>query len=141
MNTTLKPSEAKYPAEFRQFWNGLREGKISFPQCTECGHTHWYPMKLCPHCLGGDFAWHSVSGTGTLYSWTVVRRAFSAEQAGSVPYVVGLVAFEEVPGTRLITNIIGCDIEELTIDMVVEPVFSDDATAPPTVRFRPARGK
>jgi uncharacterized protein len=141
MNTTLKPSEAGYPAEFRPFWSGLRERRISFPQCTACGRTHWYPMKLCPHCLGENFTWQSVSGAGTLYSWTVVRRAFSAEQAGRIPYVVGLVAFEEVPGTRLITNIVDCDIEELAIDMKVDPVFSVDATAPPTVCFRPARGR
>lgn len=135
MNET-HPYESKYPPEFLPFWNGLREGRIGFPKCTRCGQINWYPMERCSQCLGEEFERHNVSGKGRLYSWTIVRRAFSPKQAGMVPYVVGLVEFEEVPGTRLITNIIACDFEDLSIDMEVEPVFSFDEDLP-MVRFRP----
>jgi uncharacterized OB-fold protein len=141
MTADPRPSEAAYPAEFHPFWEGLRAGRISFPKCRSCGRTHWYPMKRCPHCLATEFDWLPVSGRGRLHSWTVVRRAFSADQADKVPYVVGLVEFDEVPGTRLITNIVGTDPQALAVDMPLEPVFADDGTAPPTVRFRPAPGR
>lgn len=134
----IRESEAKYPDEFTPFWNGLRAGHISFPRCSACGKTHWYPMSLCPHCLGGSFEWPSVSGRGNLHSWTVVRRAFSPEWNDRLPYIVGLVEFAEVPGTRLISNIIDCDIGDLSVNMELDPVFSDDGVSPPTVRFRPS---
>ncbi len=136
-----RAAEAKYPGEFRPFWDGLRRQRISFPRCTACGRTHWYPMNRCPHCLGGDFDWPAVSGRASLHSWTVVRRAFSPEWTARLPYVVGLVEFGEVPGTRLITNIVDCALADLAVDMALDPVFSDDGVSLPTVCFRPSASR
>jgi uncharacterized OB-fold protein len=126
-------------AEFRPFFEGLRSKQIRFPKCCRCHRVHWYPMKLCPHCLGAEFEWPAISGAGRLYSWTVVRRPFSADYAEKVPYIVGLVSFDEVPGTRLISNIIECRPEELTVDAPLTPAFDDGGDGPPTVRFLLAR--
>lgn len=129
-----------FPPEFDAFWQGLSENRLCFPKCARCGRVNWYPMERCTQCLGSDFDMQEISGLGRLYSWTIVRRAFSPKQAAWIPYVVGLVEFDEVPGSRLITNIIDCGFDKLAIDMPVEPVF-DPGEDPPMVRFRPVRPK
>ena len=124
------------PVEFRGHLLGLREGEIRFPRCEACDRPHWYPMKLCPHCGGQVFGWMSVPGHGTLYSWTRIRRPFSPEFVGRVPYVVGLVEFDEVPGIRLVTNILSPEGEDPRIGMALEPVFSVADDGRPLVGFR-----
>ena len=137
--TMTEPSDISIAAEFAPYFDGLRRRLISFPCCRACGRTHWYPMKRCPYCYGQAFAWNPIAGPGRLYSWTVVRRGFS-RASPTPPYIVGLVEFDEVPGVRLITNIVDCDPADLTIDAAVRPVFSDPADVAPTVRFRLAGG-
>jgi uncharacterized OB-fold protein len=117
----LRHEDASFPEEFAGFWNGLREGRIRFPRCRACGRTHWYPMQRCPFCYSVDLEWHAVSGAATLYTWTVVRRTFAPDFPA--PYIVGLVEFPEVPGTRLITNIVDVDPASLDFGMPLEPVF------------------
>jgi uncharacterized OB-fold protein len=132
-------AEADFPAEFAGFWSGLRERRISFPRCSDCGKVHWYPMQRCPFCHGAALEWMPVAGKASLYTWTVVRRSFSPDFPA--PYVVGLVEFAEVPGTRLVTNIVGADPGLLRIGMTLEPVFAIDGNALPSVRFRPSQKK
>jgi uncharacterized OB-fold protein len=134
----ISSSEAEFPAEFAGFWASLRSGKLSFPRCLACSKFHWYPMKHCPHCLSTRIAWEPISGSGTLYSWTVVRRAFSADFEEAVPYVVGLIDFPEASGVRLITDVVEADPSKLRIGMAMVPVFRDANERMPLVFFRPA---
>jgi uncharacterized OB-fold protein len=55
------------------------------------------------------------------------------------PYVVALVELEEQPGLRLTTNIVGCQVDDVTIGMPVVVEFEDrgDVSLP---QFGPARG-
>jgi uncharacterized OB-fold protein len=41
-----------------------------------------------------------------------------------VPYVIAVVELDEQDGLRLLTNIVGCPVEEVTIDMPVEVDFA-----------------
>jgi uncharacterized OB-fold protein len=125
-----------FPAGFAGFWDSLRKGKISFPKCEDCGEVHWYPMTRCPHCYSERLGWQAVSGEGTLYSWTTVLRTMSADKPA--PYTVGLVEFAELPGVRLVTNVIDADPETLQFGMKVAPVFVIEPDAMPLVHFRPA---
>jgi uncharacterized protein len=132
-------SQHHVPSEFRGHLEGLRAGEIRFPRCRTCGRVHWYPMKRCPHCLSDEIGWMAVEGPGRLHSWTVVRRAFSPDFVDKIPYIVGLVEFDEVPGTRLITNVVDCNPEDLAIGMALEPVFETQLAGQAKVLFRPAR--
>ena len=67
--------------------------------------------------------WTPVSGRGTLFSWAVARRALVKEFQTKTPYVAGLVALEEDPAVRLVTNVVDCAPEALRVDMPVRVVF------------------
>lgn len=133
---TSRHDASAYPAGFAGFWESLRRQKISFPECQDCGKVHWYPMSRCPHCYGERLGWREIAGNATLWSWTTVLRTMSADKPA--PYTVGLVEFEEVPGVRLITNVIDAAPESLEFGMHLDPVFILEPDAMPLVRFRPA---
>ncbi|MEX1195462.1 MAG: OB-fold domain-containing protein [Dehalococcoidia bacterium] len=57
--------------------------------------------------------WKEASGVGTVYSFSVVRRAAAPAFQGMIPYIVALVDLEE--GIRMITHITDCDPEKLKI--------------------------
>lgn len=126
------------PAEFAPFWEGARAGRVSFPHCEDCGRFHWYPMKRCPHCGGAQIRWRAVKGEGALYSYTIVRYAFSPEFRDKLPYVVALVEFPDAPGVRLITNLVNVPHDAIRIGMRVKPAFGPNNEAYPTAPFTAA---
>jgi uncharacterized OB-fold protein len=73
--------------------------------------------------------------TGTVYSFTVVRKGKGAFQDAG-PFVVAYV--ELADGPRIMTNIVDCDIDALHIGMPVEMVFHDTGEGSALYRFRPA---
>jgi uncharacterized OB-fold protein len=122
----------------RGFWDAAARGELAVPRCSACARLVWYPRDRCPGCDGDDMPWTAVSGRGTLYSWAVVERALFSPFKDRVPYVTGLVALEEDPAVRIVTNLVDCDPRDLEIDMPVSVVFRDLA-APGLVApyFRP----
>ena len=109
-------------APARPYWEGAARGDLLIPRCDACGSWVWYPGR-CRACAGEQLTWTPVSGRGRLFSWTVVRHAFLPQFASKVPFAPGLVALEEDPAVRIVTELVDCDVEELRIDLPVEVVF------------------
>jgi uncharacterized protein len=119
MTDVLLPEHAGFVA-------GMKEGRLCFPRCRDCGRFHWYPMPVCPHCQSAALAWQPVEGSAHVYSFTVVRHAFEEKWRNALPYVVALVEFADAPGVRLITNIVDIDPADVRIGLTVEPVFKGE---------------
>jgi uncharacterized protein len=130
--------ERRPQREFLPFWEGLRAGRISFPQCADCGRFHWYPMKRCPHCKSRRIAWTAVKGEGALHTFTIVRFPFSPEFADRLPYVVALVEFPDAPGVRLVTNLVDVPHEAIRIGMKVKPILPAGNDSCPNALFTAA---
>ena len=102
------------------FWQAATEGVFLIRRCRACSQPHWYPRPFCPHCGSDDTDWVPAAGSGTIYSFTVTRKA------GPVPYVLAYVTLDE--GVTLLTNIVDAEMESLHIGQRVH------------VTFRPAEG-
>jgi uncharacterized OB-fold protein len=124
--------------EFAGFFENARAGRLAFPYCQDCGRFHWYPMPRCPHCRGSRLEWRHVSGQGKLYSFTRIVHPFDASRAAELPYVIGLVVFDDAPGVRLVTNIVGTKADQLQVGQTVLPVFRTDKNGAAVVEFRAA---
>ena len=121
--------------ESQPFWDALARHELVVQRCDDCGRFWFPPSNRGQHCWSPRHAWQQVSGRARLYSFTVFHRAYAAELADQLPYVVGVVELEE--GPRLITNVVACDPADVRVDMPVEVVF-DDLTDEVTVHaFRP----
>ncbi len=118
---TTKP--APVPDEFSApYWQGANDGELVLPRCVN-GHLSYPPGPSCPHCGADDLTPTPVPGEGTLYSFTVVRQSADPAFADDLPYVVALVELDAQPGLRLLTNVVECDPDDLTIGAPVEVCF------------------
>ena len=121
-----------------EFWAAAARGVLSIPRCESCQKYVWYPQPACRHCGAENIRWVSVSGRGTLFSWAVVERALFEPFATKAPYVPGLVALDEDPSVRIVTNIVDCEPQAVAVDMPLEVTFDDVSDEWTLVKFRPA---
>jgi uncharacterized OB-fold protein len=131
MGTGLPAPEPVVNPETAPFWAAAAEHRLVLPRCTACDELFWYPRTVCPRCHGLDVTWAEVSGHGTVYSFTVVRKP-AGDYAGGGPYALAYVELAE--GPRLMTNVV--PIQGLRIGAPVEVVFDDTGGGTALPRFR-----
>jgi uncharacterized protein len=85
----------------REFWAAQNAHELNFQRCSQCAHVRYLVGPLCPECRSFVFEWIASSGSGVIYSHTVVRH--QTHPAFPVPYVIALVEMEE--GPRLIAQL------------------------------------
>jgi uncharacterized OB-fold protein len=125
-----RPSPVSAP-----FWQAAREHRLELQHCSECGRWQYYPRPYCVTCLSEKLEWRPTGGRGTVYSFTVIRRASTAAFADQVPYVHAIVELDE--GPHMTTNIVDCPLEQVRIGMRVQAVFEDRTDEIALVKFRP----
>ena len=121
----------------KPFWEAAREGKFIIQRCTDCKKHIFYPRICCPHCFSEQVEWVEASGKGTIYSYTVVLSNPPSAFMSDVPYVIAVVRLDE--GVQMLSNIVGCDPQEVRCDMPVEVTFEkldEEFTLP---KFKPVR--
>jgi uncharacterized protein len=114
----------------RHYWQSAADGQLVIQRCTTCGEFQFYPRALCVSCAG-ETEWVDASGRGTLYTYTIIRQNRSPAFAALSPYAVGIVELEE--GVRMMSNIVDCDVEQLSIGMALQVVLvkaADDVGLP-----------
>jgi uncharacterized OB-fold protein len=115
--------------ETKPFWDAAAEGRLLVKKCTACGELHFYPRDACPFCFSDKTEWHQVSGRGTIYTYSVMRRA-------PIPYAIAYVTLEE--GPTMMTNIVDCDLDGIRIGQAVKLVWKPSDGGPPVPMFAPA---
>ena len=121
--------------ETEPFWDAVADGCLVLPRCDSCGTVVWYPRRFCPVCHTAGVTWREASGRGTVYSFTVVRKAPGA-WSGAAPYVIAYVELEE--GPRILTNVVDVDPAAVEVGMPVEATFVPTPDGQAIFRFRPA---
>jgi uncharacterized protein len=130
MATAQRKIPAPEPSpETQAFWDGAAQGKLLIKKCRGCGEVHYYPRALCPFCGSDATEWQAAAGTGTLYSYSVMRRA-------EVPYAIAYVTLDE--GVTMMTNLVDCDFDRLKIGQRMKVVFTPTDGGAPVPTFTPA---
>ncbi len=115
--------------EGAEFWKAAEAGKFMIKRCTACGKSHWYPRAICPFCMSDKTEWVEASGRGKIYSYSVMRRA-------PAPFALAYVTLSE--GPTMMTNIVQCDFDKLSIGQDVRVVLHPTEGGPPVPCFTPA---
>jgi len=115
--------------ETQPFWDAAGEGKLLIKKCAACGEVHFYPRPFCPFCFSDKVEWQEASGNGTVYTYSVMRRA-------PVPYAIAYVTLAE--GPTMMTNIVDCDLDAIRIGQAVKLVFKPSDGGAPVPMFTPA---
>jgi uncharacterized OB-fold protein len=116
------------------YWRSGADGVLRIARCQACGFRLHPPRPVCPRCRGREIAFEPVSGKGEIWSWTVNRYPWSPGM--TPPYVIAEVELVEQKGLRILSNIVGCKIDQVRIGMPVSVAFDhvDEAYIPV---FRP----
>jgi len=115
--------------ETQPFFDAAADGRLLYGKCTACGEPHFYPRRHCPYCFSDKVEWQPASGKGTIYTYSVMRRA-------PVPYCIAYVTLAE--GPTMMTNIVDCDLGSVRIGQAVRLVFKPSDGGPPVPMFTPA---
>ena len=115
-------------AETQAYWDAAAKGKLLVKKCTSCGQTHHYPRTICPFCFSDKTELQQASGNGTIYTYSVMRRA-------PIPYAIAYVTLSE--GPTMMTNIVDCDLDKIRIGQSVRLIFKPSDGGPPVPMFTP----
>ncbi len=108
--------------ETRGYWEGAGRGTLVLQKCRNCSLVQHRPRGVCAHCLkSADLEHFPASGRGEVYSYTVTEQNQAKGFAEACPYVMAYVTLEE--GPRLLTVIVDCDPDVVTIGMPVVAGF------------------
>ncbi len=118
------------------FWDALKDGVVKLQRCNDCDAWVFYPRNRCPQCLADALTWHTVSGLGTLYTFTIARQPTSPHFAGEVPQRLGVVELDE--GVRLTTTLVNVAEQDIRIGMRVKPYFDQVTDNVTLLRYQPA---
>ena len=115
--------------ENQAFFDAAANGKLLIKYCNACKEFHHYPRALCPFCFSEKTEWRDAKGSGTVHTWSVLRRGVP------VAYCIAYVTLDE--GVSMLTNIVDCDLDAVEIGMQVKVVFKPTDGGPPVPMFTP----
>lgn len=105
----------------------IRPTPIAMKKCRRCGTVDSLTSTVCSNCLGDGFDRCDVDGSGTLVSWTTIRRA-PTQFRDDVPYdvcIVDLPSGHRVTGRLLDGDGLAVGAAVATIELRGDtPIFS-----------------
>lgn len=99
----------KHPAprpgkESAPLWKAARDGVLQLPYCGACRAFRWPARRRCVSC-DATLEWRESRGTGTVATYSIVRRAVDPTLKDDAPYIVAFVDLDD--GVRMLANIVG----------------------------------
>jgi acetyl-CoA acetyltransferase/uncharacterized OB-fold protein len=112
------------------FWHAGADGVLRIRQCRNCHALLHPPVPVCRYCRCTDVGVSDVSGRGTVVGVTVNHQEWSPRFPP--PFVVAVVALEEDPRVRLLTNLVDVEADDVHVGMRVRVRFEqhDDVWLP-----------
>jgi uncharacterized OB-fold protein len=131
------PSRIKPPMgeDNAWWWEQAAQDKLAIQRCTGCGALRHPPRPMCSDCRSLEWDFVEASGRGKLASFTVL---YHPQVPGyDYPLTIALVDLEE--GTRIVSELVGCERETISIGMALEASIHQDEDGFKLPVFRMAR--
>lgn len=123
----------------QQWWDNVKQRKLTYQQCNDCNSVVFYPRAHCPACGSANLSWRDSKGEGVVYTYSVVRQNRMPAFAELGAYSVAYIDLDE--GFRMFSTVVGVDdpTTEIQIGMRVKVDFEEqDEGEYPIPVFRPA---
>jgi len=105
------------------FWRATKNHELKYQKCNDCNTVVFYPKHHCTNCGSANLSWHTSSGQGKVYTFSVVRQNRSGAFRDLVPYVVAYIDLDE--GFRMMSNVVSINPDEVKCDMRVKVEWED----------------
>jgi len=118
-----------------KFYKGLKDGKVYYSECEECGYRFYPPRNICPKCGSGDIKWSVLSRRGILITFAEMNVK-PLTHAHYDDYILGIGEFDGIK----ILGLIDGRYEELSIGLEIEwDVSIREPDKYPVIVFKPIR--
>lgn len=107
MTNPTRPLPRLEDPDTAEFWRRTKDGQLCFQRCADCSSVVFFPRRHCSGCGSANLSWETAAGTGTIYSYSVIRQSYHPFFRGEVPYAVAWIDLDE--GPRLLSNVVGMD--------------------------------
>ncbi|MEH6590766.1 MAG: bifunctional MaoC family dehydratase N-terminal/OB-fold nucleic acid binding domain-containing protein, partial [Halioglobus sp.] len=97
------------------WWQGVDDGKLLIQRCSDCQTLRHPPRPMCGECQ--SIRWDSIESSmeGEVYSFTMLH--YPKVPGYDYPLCCAIIQLSE--GTRVVSNIVGIDHEDIKIGMKV----------------------
>jgi uncharacterized OB-fold protein len=96
-----------------QYFAALKENQLKGLKCSDCGTLTVPPKRTCQECSSSNLSVTTLSGEGTIKTFTVIRVSPEGLEA---PYIVVLTELKE--GPWLMGNLDGVEPAAATMDLI-----------------------
>ena len=137
-DTPAVPTRIASPRGFDNgwWWNAVDEGKMLIQRCKSCQTLRHPPRPMCGECQ--SIEWDSIESSmeGEVFSFTTLH--YPKVPGYTYPLCCAVISLSE--GTRIVSNIVGIDHEDVSIGMKVKGRIEqvDEKTMLP--QFYPVQG-
>ena len=134
MSATVAATETGRGMTTREFFEGVRAGRLVVQRCAACGALAVPPKAVCPACEGTRWDRATLGGDGEIASYTVIRVP-PGHLAAEAPYVVAVARMAE--GVSLLGRLTGVSIEAVNVGMPVRFSGALGPAEPAVIDFHP----
>ena len=104
------------------WWDMANEGKLGIQRCLGCNTLRHPPRPMCGDCRSMEWDAVESSGKGSICSYTILTHP--KFPGYDYPLIIILVDLEE--GTRLTSQLVDCEPENVDFDLPVEMLIQED---------------
>lgn len=125
----MNSRRARHEGLTDEFWAAAAAGRLVRPVCGSCGRSFFTPRWSCPYCRSEEWNYQESSGTGTVYSATVVERG--PDETWSTPYTLAIIDLDE--GWSMLSRLFNGDgpaLEPLSLGHRVSVRFVPEGREP-----------
>jgi uncharacterized OB-fold protein len=106
----------------RPYWTGGADGQLHVQFCEDCSRWLLPAVETCPGCNGVP-QFRPVSGDGSVFTYTTNHQPFHPNIPP--PNLIAVVTLAEQEDLRVITNLINCTEEDISVGTSVQVRFED----------------
>lgn len=107
----------------RRFWEAAQDERLLVQQCGDCQEYVFPPQDVCAYCWSDALDWKELNGDGRVHTFSTVHVDIHSTWGDRVPYIIAIVELTE--GLFVVTNLVECDPEDVTIGMEVKVTFGE----------------
>jgi uncharacterized protein len=100
------------------FWKAGAEGRVVMQRCSHCDTFRWPAAALCPSCREMGMEW-VPAGQARIYSFTILPVPGADKEAAPRRRMPTIVEFDDAPGVRLVSVLVGADPAKVEIGQPV----------------------
>jgi len=99
------PLEDDKNTRISQFFQNLKEGRLTTTKCRKCAKLLWPPRIVCPNCLSNELEWVELGTEGELYAFTEMKLGAPLGFVEDTPFCIGIVKIGDLLISTRIDNV------------------------------------